>query len=77
MDHENRRWDPTISFGGGHNVTDSYGLGQANPGTKMRPYGKDWRTNGVTQLRWMRAYVNGRYGSSCAAWRFWQTHRWY
>lgn len=55
----------------------AYGLPQALPGRKMAKYGDDWRTNPVTQLRWMIAYVNGRYGSACAAWRFWQANRWY
>ena len=72
IDHEDGRWDPTISFGGGHNPNDSYGLGQANPGTKMAAFGPDWRTNPWTQLRWMRAYAVARYGSECAAWAFWQ-----
>ena len=77
VDHEDGTWDPTRSFGGGHNVNGSYGLGQANPGWKMAPYGKDWRTNPFTQLRWAKAYANGRYGSTCAAWAFWQTHLWW
>ena len=55
----------------------AYGLGQALPASKMAPYGSDWRTNPVTQLRWMHAYVTARYGGACAAWAFWQTHHWY
>ena len=68
-------WDPTIDYGMGHgNVYEPYGIGQANPGTKMAPYGKDWRTNPWVQLRWARAYAAARYGSSCAAWAHWQRH---
>lgn len=75
VDRENGRWDPTIDFGGGHgNVYESYGLVQANPGTKMASAGADWRTNGVTQLRWGRTYMIARYGSTCGAWAFWQGH---
>jgi hypothetical protein len=74
IDHEDGRWDPTISFGGGHNVYDSYGLGQANPGTKMASFGRDWRTNPWTQLKWMESYARSRYGGECPAWAFWQRH---
>lgn len=72
VDHENRSWVAT-RYGAG----SSYGLPQANPGWKMRSAGRDWATNPWTQLRWMRAYVNGRYGGSCGAWSFWRAHRWY
>jgi hypothetical protein len=72
VDHENGLWLPT-RYGAGH----SYGLPQAQPAEKMASAGADWRTNPWTQLRWMRGYVNGRYGSSCAAWAFWQRNRWY
>ncbi|MFG3208029.1 NlpC/P60 family protein [Streptomyces sp. NPDC048192] len=58
-------------------ASGAYGLAQALPGSKMARYGSDWRTNPVTQLRWMRAYVTTRYGGACAAWAFWQTHHWY
>jgi uncharacterized protein YabE (DUF348 family) len=52
-----------------------YGLGQATPGTKMAPYGADWKTNPVTQLRWAIAYTKGRYGSWAAAYNYWQNNR--
>lgn len=75
VDRENRAWDATLDFGGGHgNTAESYGLPQANPGTKMASAGADWATNPVTQLRWARGYANVRYGSTCGAWAFWQTH---
>jgi hypothetical protein len=78
VDNEDGRWDPTIDFGGGHgNVYESYGLVQANPGTKMASAGADWRTNPLTQLRWGRMYAIQRYGSTCAAWAWWQAHRWW
>ena len=55
----------------------AYGLAQALPGSKMAAAGPDWHDDGGTQLRWMRSYVNSRYGSACAAWAFWQAHSWY
>ncbi len=75
IDVEDPSWDPTVDYGGGHgNVYESYGLGQANPGTKMASYGADWRTNPWTQLRWMVAYADGRYGSECGALGFRRAH---
>jgi hypothetical protein len=75
VDREDPSWDPTIDFGGGHgNVYESYGLVQANPGTKMASAGADWRTNPRTQLAWGRSYARARYGSTCAAKAYWQGH---
>lgn len=54
-----------------------YGLGQATPGTKMAPFGADWMTNPVTQLRWATSYAVGRYGSWEGAYNKWQvSHYW-
>lgn len=65
---ENVRWDPTIDYGFGHgNVYEAYGLPQALPGTKMKSAGADWRTNPITQLKWMYNYSVDRYGSLCGA----------
>lgn len=49
-----------------------YGLGQATPGSKMAPFGADWQTNPVTQLKWANSYAVGRYGSWKAAYDHWQ-----
>ena len=57
--------------------TGAYGLGQALPGSKMAPYGDDWQTNPITQLRWFYSYCQGRYGSVQGAYEFWQSHHWY
>jgi hypothetical protein len=65
---ENVVWDPTVDYGFGHgNVYEAYGLPQANPGTKMASAGPDWRTNPITQLKWMHSYSVQRYGSLCGA----------
>lgn len=55
----------------------AYGIGQALPASKMRRFGSDYMTNPWTQLRWMIAYVNGRYGGSCAALAFHNRNGWY
>lgn len=57
--------------------SSAYGIPQALPGSKMASAGKDWRTNPITQVKWGIHYVNGRYGSGCGAWNFWQGHGWY
>jgi hypothetical protein len=55
----------------------AYGLGQALPATKMAPYGADYMTNPVTQLRWANAYAVNRYGTWAKAYSFWMArHYW-
>lgn len=55
----------------------AYGLVQALPGTKMASAGADWQTNPATQIKWGLSYMDGRYGSPCGAWSFWQANHWY
>ncbi|MFC0600152.1 transglycosylase SLT domain-containing protein [Streptomyces palmae] len=55
----------------------AYGLVQALPGSKMSSAGADWQTNPATQIKWGLNYMNGRYGSPCGAWSFWQANSWY
>ena len=55
----------------------AYGLPQSLPGSKMKSAGSDWRSNPVTQLKWMRKYVNGRYGGAQKALAWWNSHHWY
>ncbi len=55
----------------------AYGLGQALPASKMAPYGPDYLTDPVTQIKWALAYMDGRYGSPDAAKAFWESHGWY
>lgn len=75
---ENRAYDPTLDYGGGHgNISEPYGIPQANPGYKMRTAGKDWRTNPFTQLKWMIKYARDRYGGDCGALKHKISHGWY
>lgn len=75
--------DHIITHESGWNVyavnpsSGAYGLGQSLPGSKMQSAGPDWRNSAATQLRWIKSYVNGRYGSACGAWSFWQNHNFY
>jgi hypothetical protein len=55
----------------------AYGIPQALPGSKMQSHGPDWRTNPVTQIRWLLDYVEDRYGTPCAAWNFKSKRGWY
>jgi hypothetical protein len=59
--------------------SSAYGIPQALPGSKMADAGADWQTNPVTQIRWGLGYIDGRYGTPCAALAFWQSHtpHWY
>lgn len=51
-----------------------YGLGQATPGGKMSPYGADWQSNPVTQLKWATAYAKSRHGGWAGAYNYWLSH---
>lgn len=55
----------------------AYGLAQALPASKYSSAGKDWKTSGETQLRWMMDYIQDRYKSPNAAWSFHQKNNWY
>ena len=74
VDRENPGWEPTRYNRQG---SGAYGLPQALPGSKMASAGADWRTNPMTQLRWMRGYVDARYGGPCEALAFWKRNHWY
>lgn len=74
-------WNPCIINGGTINCNYSggkaYGLPQALPGNKMASAGADWKTNPVTQLKWMNSYVNARYGGWSQAVAFWNANKHY
>ena len=55
----------------------AYGIPQALPGSKMSSAGPDWQGNAATQIRWGLTYIQGTYGSPCAAWSHEQADGWY
>jgi hypothetical protein len=57
----------------------AYGIPQALPADKMATAGSDWKTNPATQIAWGLEYIEGRYGTPCYAWGFWNDHdpHWY
>jgi hypothetical protein len=59
------------------NASGAYGIPQALPGSKMASAGPDWATNPATQIKWGLGYIQGRYGSPCTAWSFWEANGWY
>jgi len=59
------------------NASGAYGIPQALPGSKMATAGSDWQTNPATQIKWGLGYIQGRYGTPCDAWSFWEAHGWY
>lgn len=66
VDHESG-WNPKAT----NPSSGAYGLPQSLPGNKMAAAGSDWRTNPITQLRWMKSYVNSAYGGARQAYQFW------
>lgn len=91
ISHENALWCPTRwqgqpncpptyaeKFPGAETSASlGYGLGQATPAIKMAPYGSDWRTNPVTQLKWANGYAVGRYGGWAGAYQHKQSIGWW
>jgi hypothetical protein len=55
----------------------AYGIPQALPGWRMASAGGDWQSNPATQIRWGLSYIQGSYGSPCAAWAHEQAAGWY
>lgn len=43
----------------------------------MHSAGDEWHENPLTQIRWGLSYFDGRYGSPCNAWNFWQANNWF
>lgn len=71
--HESGWVATKYNYGG----SGAYGLGQALPASKMAPFGEDYMTNPITQLRWANAYAVGRYGSWANAYNNWiNRHVW-
>ena len=56
------------------NPSRAYGIPQALPGKKM---GAGWRHSATAQIKWGIKYIDGRYGSPCAADRHQRTTGWY
>jgi hypothetical protein len=55
----------------------AYGIPQALPGSKMSSAGPDWESDAATQIRWGLEYIQGTYGSPCAAWAHEEADGWY
>jgi hypothetical protein len=55
----------------------AYGIPQALPGSKMASAGPNWQSDAATQIRWGLTYIQGTYGSPCAAWSHEQADGWY
>ena len=43
----------------------------------MASAGADWETDPTTQIKWGLGYIQGRYGTPCDAWSFWQANGFY
>ena len=55
----------------------AHGIPQALPARKMKSAGKDYYTNGKTQIRWGLKYILARYGSPLKAWNHSKKKGWY
>jgi len=66
-------WNPHATNGS----SGAYGLPQSLPASKMASAGSDWRTNPITQLKWMKHYVDSRYGGANQALAYRSRVGWY
>ena len=57
--------------------TNSCGIPQASPCSKMKKYGKDYRTNCKVQIKWGLKYIKRRYKTPTKAWKHFKKTRWY
>lgn len=53
------------------------GIPQAYPCSKMKKYGKDYKTNCKVQINWGLSYIKSRYKTPTRAWKFFQKRHWY
>lgn len=58
-------------------TSGAYGVAQSLPASKYASHGSDWKTNGKTQILWMKDYVDARYGGFCNALSFHYANNWY
>ena len=66
-------WNPRAT----NKSSGAYGLPQSLPARKMASAGSDYKTNAITQLKWMYSYVKDRYGSAAKAVAFHKAKGWY
>lgn len=57
-----------------HNDSGAHGIPQALPGSKMGP---GWESDARVQIRWGLGYIDGRYGTPCAALAHSYATNWY
>ena len=57
--------------------TGSCGIAQATPCSKMKKYGKDYKTNCKVQIKWGLNYIKRRYKTPTKAWKHFKKTRWY
>lgn len=66
-------WNPHA-----HNKSSgAHGIPQSLPAKKMASEGRDYYTNGHTQIRWGLKYIKGRYGTPSQTWAHSQRTGWY
>lgn len=55
----------------------SCGIPQAYPCSKMKKYGKDYKTNCKVQINWGLWYIKKRYKNPTSAWKHFKKKGWY
>lgn len=61
-----------------HNSSGAHGIPQALPATKMAQFGRDYKTNYQTQIRWGLLYIKLHWdNNACNALKHDRRHNWY
>ena len=57
--------------------TNSCGIPQAHPCSKIKTFGSDYKTNCKVQIKWGLNYIKKRYNTPTKAWKHFKKTRWY
>ena len=71
--HRESSWNPYAV----NKKSGACGIPQSLPCKKMRSFGKDYKTNYKTQIKWGLNYIKNRYGTPANAWNHSQRKGWY
>ena len=57
--------------------TKDHGIPQRHMSKDTKAEIHAFMSDPVKQINWGLAYIKGRYGDPCSAWKFWQANHWY
>ena len=78
-DNLNKLWNKESNWNAKavNRYSGACGIPQSYPCSKMKKYGKDYKTNCKVQNNWGLDYIKSRYKTSTRAWKHFQKKHWY